>query len=527
MEYVVNDVAADNAYACAAPSHGVRDDRALEVDDLWRRIQVVGYPEAVGLEQRPSGSWVSKTDLMRYVRCPYAFWLLERGEITFDDTVDEFQLQLLQEGHDFQERVEAGAIRLQVEARELQRLLHEKIVIYNVPTFRNTELRIHGQPDGVDASEGALLPIEMKSHKDVQRTDELELAFYWLLLEPFRTRDPGEPRGYVILRRDGLPEQVDVRIPPHRFDEVHRLLVAVRLARLRGVRPRICGCHVCSEARRQDVLRSTLQNKDLTLVVGIGRHYAAALEAMGIGTWEELLGSDTETIVLRLRDHKYALSEDVVERWKRHAECWRAAEPFYFGSTPFSDAAFIALDLEYGAFGPIWLIGACVVHGAEREYVTLWADDSRSERRNLRALSALAEANPSLPIVTWSGNAADVPQMRAAAQRLRLGTTLDPILARHCDLFCYARDNIRLPIPSLGLKDVAEYWGIPRISSIRGGMQAQMLYGEYVRSNDRVRRAILREDLEDYNRDDLDALVAVSERIRDLTTGVDRIPDSA
>jgi len=34
-------------------------------------------------------TWVSKTDLTRFLRCPYAFYLLDRGLIAFDDTVTE------------------------------------------------------------------------------------------------------------------------------------------------------------------------------------------------------------------------------------------------------------------------------------------------------------------------------------------------------------------------------------------------------------------------------------------------------
>src|SRR4029453_7333515 len=47
---------------------------------------------------RRSRDWVSKTDMTRYVRCPYAFWLLDTGQIDQADVIGELQRQRLLEG---------------------------------------------------------------------------------------------------------------------------------------------------------------------------------------------------------------------------------------------------------------------------------------------------------------------------------------------------------------------------------------------------------------------------------------------
>jgi CRISPR/Cas system-associated exonuclease Cas4 (RecB family) len=187
--------------------------------------------------RRPSRGpeWVSKTDLTGFVRCPYAWWLLDRGDITVDDTVSEFHYRLMIEGSEFQDAVEATAAPIMIAPEELPSVLTSDKKLLATPTFENRRLHIYGRPDGVDAADGALIPIEIKSHKDVQRTDELELAFYWLVLEPSRTRKT-EPRGLLFLRRDGAFEEVEAPIPAHRFDEVRRLLGEIRAARRDGVR---------------------------------------------------------------------------------------------------------------------------------------------------------------------------------------------------------------------------------------------------------------------------------------------------
>ena len=179
-----------------------------------------------------TSTWVSKTDLTRYLRCPYAFYLLDRGLVAFEDTVNEQQVRLIQEGVAFQTSVEARVAPLPIKPADLPRVLaEESIRLFNVPMFKNDSLEIYGKPDAIDTAQGALFPVEIKSHKDVQRSDELELAFYWMVLEPHRTKTVS-PRGYLLLRRNGIDEQVVVEIQPHRFDQVHGLLQEIRDAPL-------------------------------------------------------------------------------------------------------------------------------------------------------------------------------------------------------------------------------------------------------------------------------------------------------
>jgi hypothetical protein len=52
---------------------------------------------------RRTRDWVTKTDLTQYVGCPYAFWLLDQGQISQADIIDEPQRQRLLEGRAFEE----------------------------------------------------------------------------------------------------------------------------------------------------------------------------------------------------------------------------------------------------------------------------------------------------------------------------------------------------------------------------------------------------------------------------------------
>ena len=196
-----------------------------------------GFDDGEGVTVGASrSSWVTKSDLSRYVRCPYSWWLLDSGRIPFEETVDEFQAALVAGGVEFQDQVEAAAAPLEVAPGELKRLLRQDIRTLGTPTFENRRLRIKGRPDGIDAARGALYPIEVKSHKAVTALDELELAFYWLLLEPLRTRRDVSPRGLVVLRRQGKAVTVEVAIGQHRLDRVAELLAEISMNAWRKVR---------------------------------------------------------------------------------------------------------------------------------------------------------------------------------------------------------------------------------------------------------------------------------------------------
>jgi predicted RecB family nuclease len=459
------------------------------------------------------------------LRCPYAFYLLDRGLVPFDKTVNEQQARLLEEGVAFQAGVEAAVVPVTIELAELPGLLaQESIRVHGVPVFENPELEIYGKPDAIDTAQGALFPVEIKSHKDVQRSDELELAFYWMLLEPYRTKT-SSPRGYLILRRNGVGERMEVEIRPHRFEQVRGLLQDIRDARRIGVQPRICGCTVCSGVMRDEIRRVTVANKDLTLIWGVGPVSARRLEEIGIRTYDGLLAADSSTIVAALRNRRRYVSPAQVDSWKQHATSYSTSCPVVFGDPLTLDGPFLALDLEYEPGGIIWLVGVCLVGPGSREHFALWADTPAQEKSNLRRLAEIAAANPLLPVVTWNGNGADMPQLRNAAQRLELGETLGIVEFRHLDLFQHARKALRFPIPQLALDQVARYFAIPKISRIRDGLEALFWYRGYRSSRDENRRDALKTNLLDYNRDDLEALVGVAERISGLQCSSQKVPN--
>lgn len=459
--------------------------------------------------------WVTKTDLLRYVRCPYAFWLVDTGQLSFAQTVTPMQAGLIDAGVVFQDKVEADAVVVVVD--DLATLFaaeDETVYLSALPPLVNKKLAFRGLPDGVRTAAGALVPIETKSHRDVLPTDRLELAFYWLLLEPYRTRC-SKPRGVLILQRDGAPVEVEVLLLPRHFDEVARIVDEVRHARRYGVEPRFCKCTACAGPKREEVLRHAHQTKDLTLLWGVGRVSADAMTALGITSYTDLLDCDQADLLTGLRASKRSVSAAMVQGWCRHAESYSRAEAVLFGSPPPVPSSFIALDLEYVSGENTWLIGACIVDGDERRILQFWADTPAEERRNLRDVARLVEEHPSLPVLTWNGVGADVPQLRRTGTGVKLTRLVDSIVADHVDLYLYAAAAVRLPIPRLSLTEVAAYFGVKKVSALADGFAAQLRYLAYCQAVGSTRGGV-RAELLEYNRDDLVGLVAVAEGFRRL-----------
>ncbi|WP_024366430.1 ribonuclease H-like domain-containing protein [Arthrobacter sp. TB 26] len=469
-----------------------------------------------------SQEWVTKTELMTYVRCPYTYSLLHRGELDPADLFDDFILDLIAQGQEFHDRVDAMAPTIELTSvEELDELLAQGTIILHPPLLFNVELKIYGMPDGIDPQGGALWPIEYKSHKDVQPHDEIELAFYWLLLAPRRTKGTDDPRGLMVLRRDGEPYPVEVAIPPHRIAQVTSYLALVRQARITPMEPRLCRCHVCTGVRRDEVLQSVTARRHVSLLFGVGREYEKALSDLGVHDYLDLLEWDPGALAAALRQAGLRrCSPSMAERWQHHARAYREGSAQFFGAPPPVGDGFIVLDLEYltQPFGErVWLAGTVVAKGFGPPLVhQLWADDTDADEQSLlEDLGRLLDTHPQLPIVTWAGRGADLPATRRAAGRLG---TKDPLAGRnHCDLYVWAQRSFRLPASGLGLKGLAEYFAFPRNSNVTGGMEAQGLYLRMRDESGRSRQDT-KQQLLDYNRDDLDSTLALTRELKALAS---------
>ncbi len=458
---------------------------------------------------------MSKTDLSRWSRCPYAFWLLDSGQISFEEAVSPVQIALVRAGQEYHQLIEQSATPIVTSPADLPALLQTEITILGTPLYENRQLKLRGCPDGIDAANGALYPIEIKSHRAPTHLDRLELAFYWLLLEPHRTR-PAPPAGVLILRRDGKPTRVDIPLTSKLLDEARQIISEIRTARRKGVTPRVCGCQVCSRARRDEVIQSVTHRKDVSMLLGVGRVYGAALEATGYATWDSLADCDPDAVARAVTQAgAKGCSPARVAEWQLHAQALASGLPaFRPGARWPITGPYIAIDLEYDVtpgHDHIWLAGAAVVYPDGADHHSWWADTPSQEREILTRLTMLLDQHPHLRLATWAGSTADIPRLRAAAARHGLPGLATTAADRHFDAWLWARNYLRLPTLTLGLKEVSAYIGFRPATDIADGLDAIQRYHAWLTSQDET----LKTELTAYNRDDIDALAHIITRVRD------------
>lgn len=468
------------------------------------------------MREKPDEEWISKTEFVRYLRCPYVFWLVDTGQIKAEDAWTSLQARLIAEGREFQERV-IGALPPAVDIRSLKDVIAQDASVLGLrEVYRNELLKILGTPDGVDAAGGALFPIEIKSHKEVLASDRLELAFYHLLLEPYRTRSVETPKGYVWLRREDGETYEEVALEPHHFARVLETLEEIRTARRTWVEPRMHSCAVCSS--RPEVLRSVETRKDVSLIHGIGYHYAGRLNRIGIRTYEDLVEADPEAVALALKEGQNVVGVATVRRWIAHAMSFIYGGPVVCGEgrlPPLED--FLSLDMEWNEVtGSVWLVGARIETDGHQQYVFLWEDTPRKERTMIvEAILATAAAN--IPVITWSGTGAEFTRKRTSIPGLDLNQMLAALRPRHVDAYLFMTRNVRLPIPHMTLKHVARHFRIRRKSPIADGLEANAIYAKF-RKAEGTRREKLRRELQKYNQDDLDCAIQAARRLQEILT---------
>ena len=479
--------------------------------------QVLGIAEMYGeegggdlgsalAEESAAESWVTKSNMSAYSRCPYAFSLLDSGQISKEDAYSAFTTSLMETGIAF----EAKVVEEQAEGWDMppggfpELFAQDDLMLFGLPEFQNAGLHTKGIPDAIETAGGAIFPVEVKSHKKVTPLDRAELAFYWDLMEPYRTKEV-EPEGIMILRSGEGSVTQRVTLTKKDFDEAHKLVDSVRSARAEGVLPRVCDCDVCAQ-RKEEILASTRERKDLSMIFGISGAYIDTLSSVGCQDYDQLAAIDPASVVPAFKARKQnSVNQAAVERWQAHAQAYAQDHPVLLpGATALPDLKnCITLDLEWDTTGEIYQIGISLFKDGDATFQGWWADNASEEKAGLEGLHAFLAKHPDLPVVTWNGKGADLPRLRDRAGAL--GTTgFDEGLLddRHLDLYDWAKNSVRFPTPGLGLKEVRRALGSTKKLDVSGGDDALAIFWKYKETKDPA----LREQLIAYNREDTTAL---------------------
>jgi predicted RecB family nuclease len=195
------------------------------------------------------------------------------------------------------------------------------------------------------------------------------------------------------------------------FKKVCALVEDVRRARIEGVPPLPCNCHVCSQ--RDDVRAVIRAGQDVALVSGIGNARAETLRRLGIRTVSDLAGADPGAVALRTRAFGgQTIGKAIIAAAQPHARALRDGVPVWLAEDRFEHEDLIALDIEYDSSASsdwnlsypraidVFLVGALVRAGGNEQWFQQLVTSTKELGIALRELRDLIGMYSRLPIVT-------------------------------------------------------------------------------------------------------------------------------
>ena len=462
------------------------------------------------------GPWVSKTDVIQYERCPYRVALNYQEGIPYGEFLKpELRNFFFAGGIEFEtevvkEAVEHEELRI---ATSVEDIRSQEGLARVLSPILNHELGMTGMPDLIKVERGRLIPVEIKNHSDVTWYDQIELAFYWQLLEPVQKGHTNRGRrGYVQLRSG---ETRKVYLYSYHFNLLNELISEVRTTKLEGIQPKkVPECDRC--VFRDDHLPQIFRAGDVSLIYDVGPKRGMHLEELGIESIKQLTEVDSDDLYARWRrSGRVAPGLNQIKNMQAHGRALLTYEPQVIGDNRIPELGkALIMDLEYLP-DQIFVIGILVVEEGEKLSLHQeFANDPRDERALLASLRGLLKSFSAHSIVTWNGTGADIPMLKWAWDKLKLSEkTLQDIEQRHLDLYSIVKANLRLPTSSLGLKDVASYFGFERAHPDIDSMLIPMKYSEYLRTN----QPTLKQEILDHNADDLRSLLLTWSRLLEIS----------
>jgi len=433
---------------------------------------------------------ITKSDMLNFLACPFAFKKAKEDGLDFQDLfASPFSLELAKVGMEHEERV-IGSFDWKKSHFDITKVQHvmQKGTIVGGLHITNDNLGIAGEPDLVWTANGELVPIEIKAHKEENNTDPIEIAFYWLLLEPYRKRGK-TPKGYYILRQE-IPDTGNIldSLTESSVDETHIDSVMETLREMRAKMDyhpiRMASCRDCALFKTYclDFLKKT---KCVSLLTTGGSVIQQLKESkLNIEKISKMSPSE-------LQKFKGIGDKNSIKFYHK-ALAFMENKPIFFGREKLPDSSsVIFIDTEFYQNGSpfkeyvsgtdnLFALSVCISKGSTSETKVFYSkadDDVFMENDVSEDLKKIMFKIPNALIVTWGGASADVPILKKRFEDLldiknpsaygkKMQTLQRKIVSdfenRHIDLMVFVKNNISFPTTSDSIKTIAEYLGYMR-----------------------------------------------------------------
>jgi len=279
-------------------------------------------------------------------------------------------------------------------------------------------------------------------------------------------------------------------------------------------RCRIKHCQICEF--RNSCYAEFVERDDLSLLGGMGSKQISQLNNKGIFTVNQL----SYTYRPKRRKKKVVKPNRLEHSLK--ALALREKKTFVLDSPTFRDSEWnVYLDLEGLTDESFWyLIGLIGINkkSGKRIERSFWADKREDTKETFSIFSKTISALKDF-IVFHYGNY-EIKSLKIINRQLNgeYDNVLDTILNNSINVLSYFTSDIYPPTYTNGLKDIAQYIGFNWSHKNASGLQSVIWRKKWELTKDEQLKDILIE----YNRNDCEALCAISKWIEDISTQIER-----
>ncbi len=337
------------------------------------------------------------------------------------------------------------------------------------------------------------MPIDVKSTRELQKYQKLQLAFYAHLLSKVQGAEVAAA-GIVNAERAQIVFDVRETVP-----EMLELIETLRAVR-EGKRPEAVLRKACFDTGVWGELckKSAEAADDIALLYNVDVKKLAALRSLGIKTVAQAAEMDPQALEgavkgLTLRSLEVAKLQ--AQSLKRHQVIIREPVPL----TP--DGLEIHFDIESDPPNDVdYLYGILIRHPEGDEYKAFVSRSLEGEKQMWREFLAWIATLPPLYTVY---HFAPYEKSRLAVLESRYGKDerLDLFRGRMVDIKDALRHTVTLPLYFYGLKYIAKFLGFAWRSQVKGGGASVDAFERYLKTKD---EGIL-DDIILYNEDDVRA----------------------
>jgi len=388
-------------------------------------------------------------------RCPYRLIrAIKEGANPYDEYMNSVFIKevIVKRGVDF-EKEKLSEIKWEMTTESLESLVEKRHSVkkpylevdgskikFDVPLFFK-KIMFKGTPEMICEYKGNMVPLDVKSHKELTLLDEERICYYAFLMKSLFDI---EPTHGLIWSKNGV---LEVKINEFRlqqmFEKIEQIWHYANSDQM-PLQQRTGQCSICTLDK--SCVKDLRERGDLTLIYGVGLATAEKMRKENINNINDLLSQN------KFLNFKLQAEAMVKEKIIKIDEMKEISDNVVY------------VDIETTLGGSfVWLIGYLY----KGEFHQLYADKEIEEKSIIKKFLVFLKSLDNPIFVEYSETYFDYRNILEAVNRHELDVRYFSNL-KNIDLYWTLRKAYLFPTLTRKLKDIAHYLGYPSKTELDG-----------------------------------------------------------